>query len=329
MKISYVESMLLRGIAILLMIWVHCFNKDKAGDTYVSLIPMLGGVSFPYILTRLAQICVSIYCFLSGYGLYCKYPYGRSYVIRKTMVLAIQYWIVLTIFISIGYFWGVPYDFTWGNFFSNYLGYKTSWNSTLWFLLPYIMLLLASRLVIKFIKKSNYLLLCIIVLYGISCALLKSEKTGELEYNPLFFNLLEFFKMLFPFSIGAYCKKYECMENHLYEKKVWIVVAALIVLSRLVIWNNFLLPFCSLAFIYLVHGSKISDQVSSFLVYMGHKSTMLWFCHAYFIYYYLKGLVYVGKYPLFIFCLALAFSLLSAVIIGHFYNKIEKKVFNK
>ena len=83
MRITYSESLQLRGLAILMMIWLHCFNKDSMGSTYMSFFPEVSGVTIPYLLTRIAQICVPLYCFLSGYGLYCKYPYSEGYTKNK------------------------------------------------------------------------------------------------------------------------------------------------------------------------------------------------------------------------------------------------------
>lgn len=63
------ESQQLKGIAILIMVFLHLFNSDAKLAMCDSEITFMG---VP-ILTRIARfttICVPFYLFLSGYGLY-------------------------------------------------------------------------------------------------------------------------------------------------------------------------------------------------------------------------------------------------------------------
>ena len=325
MRITYSESLQLRGLAILMMILLHCFNKDSMGSTYMSFFPDVSGVTIPYLLTRIAQICVPLYCFLSGYGLYCKYPYSEGYTKNKFFTLVKQYWFVLIIFAVIGYVFFAQYDFNFSSVAGNILAYDTTWNVTLWFLLPYILLLFLSKFVFGFINKRKIFvaLPIIVVLWLGAMTLLKFEKNGTLEINVILKNVLQVFRLMLPFCMGAYCKKYENVELPRYLQKMAIVIAVLVLLTRFLVWNHFTLPIACLCFVYLYHVMPVSGAVKAILSYFGEKSLFLWFCHAYFIYYYLKDYTFAAYYALSIFLLAIIYSLVCATILEFVYKKLR------
>jgi len=152
LQLSYNNSMAIRGIAILLMIYLHCFNYHPADD-YVDW--MWRGKTISWWLTRTAQFCVPLYCMLSGYGLYKKYPYGYKYCIEKSWSLIKRYWFYLSVFLFVGYYAFDAYIINTSLFLSNFLGYETTYNPTLWFLLPYLIILLASPYLLKLFHTYN------------------------------------------------------------------------------------------------------------------------------------------------------------------------------
>lgn len=325
MRISYSESMQLRGLAILLMIWLHCFNKDMTGETYISILPMLGGATFPYLLTRVAQICVALYCFLSGYGLYLKYPYQKGYISKKGISIVKQYWFVLVVFAVIGYMFSAQYDFSFSSITSNLLGYDTTWNVTLWFMLPYFILLLISKWVFKFIDsfKIYIALPTLILTFIISMIAMKSQKMGVVEINVFIKNIFQVFRLLLPFVIGAYCKKYERMEDIIQKnrKGLWVGFALILLLSRFFVWNHFTLPLCCLCFVFLYHVIDVPKKVQGVFEFLGQKSLYMWFCHAYFLYYFLKEYTFAAQYAILIYLLAIIYSLACAIILEYSYKK--------
>jgi len=57
---SSTDSFILKGIAICLMLWHHLFTTIECGE-----VALYWG--------RLGKVCVSIFLFVSGYGLYVQY----------------------------------------------------------------------------------------------------------------------------------------------------------------------------------------------------------------------------------------------------------------
>jgi hypothetical protein len=326
MIITYSESLQLRGLAILMMVWLHCFNKDVTGLTYTSLLPSVGGATVPFLLTRVAQICVSLYCFLSGYGLYSKYPYAKNYTTNKAFTLTKQYWFVLLFFCVLSYFLGSSQGYSFHDIMGNFLGYRTTWNSTLWFMLPYVLLLMASKWIFVFINRQKwYVVIPIIIIVWITAMwMLKSQKLGVIEINVVIRNILQAFRLLLPFCIGAYCKKYDYLEDKTARcKRIFILISIVLILSRFLVWNHFTLPICCVGFVYLYHCMNVNEKVQKFFSFFGKKSLFLWFCHAYFVYYYLKEYTFAVKYAILIYTVVITYSLLSTLFLEFVYKKVR------
>lgn len=62
------ETAILKGVAILSMVFMHLFNGTANPSLYYSLIS-INGETLAYFISSVS-ICVSMYLFLAGYGLY-------------------------------------------------------------------------------------------------------------------------------------------------------------------------------------------------------------------------------------------------------------------
>lgn len=70
-RLSKNDSLVIKGVAILIMMWHHCFlNEGRFVQYDLSLFPF----SQPQILNIASffKVCVSLFAFVSGYGLYCS-----------------------------------------------------------------------------------------------------------------------------------------------------------------------------------------------------------------------------------------------------------------
>ena len=133
-------SIKLKGVAILLMLFLHLFNNLDCAMGCQNLL-MIDGVPLTHILTR-ASSPVPFYIILSGYGLYLVQHKRKYDVVTKLKKLFLHYWISLCCLIPIGaIMFGIDkYPGTLSDVISNMTGYHTTWNATIWFLLPYALL---------------------------------------------------------------------------------------------------------------------------------------------------------------------------------------------
>lgn len=98
---------ILKGIAILMMLSHHLYFGQLS-----SPIHWFGGDSFAQIFATIFKVCVSIFAFLSGYGLTEQYKRKDSkitdldFVCDKTIKMMKQYWFVFFIFVPLGFLLG-------------------------------------------------------------------------------------------------------------------------------------------------------------------------------------------------------------------------------
>lgn len=78
------ESLQLKGIAILMMLFLHLFNTADRVELCNISIYFWNGKPLVLAMSRVAAFCVPIYLFISGYGLTCSYKkLLRIYTLSK------------------------------------------------------------------------------------------------------------------------------------------------------------------------------------------------------------------------------------------------------
>lgn len=81
-NISRTETDILKGVAIIMMLWLHLFLKESDMGNYSDL-HFANGLSLSYYLTRLCTP-VSFFLILSGYGL--AYLYNENRLSPRTQL---------------------------------------------------------------------------------------------------------------------------------------------------------------------------------------------------------------------------------------------------
>lgn len=81
-NISRTETDILKGVAIIMMLWLHLFLKESDIGNYSDL-HFANGLSLSYYLTRLCTP-VSFFLILSGYGL--AYLYNENRLSPRTQL---------------------------------------------------------------------------------------------------------------------------------------------------------------------------------------------------------------------------------------------------
>ncbi len=93
------KSTLIKGIAVILLMWHHLFSCGN----YETWISPIGGIDF--IVGESGLICLAIFLFCSGYGLYKAYigkaSVRKTYVAEKAVTILIPYWIIMLLSIVV------------------------------------------------------------------------------------------------------------------------------------------------------------------------------------------------------------------------------------
>ena len=143
-KLSLQDSIRLKGIALLLLLWHHLFYTGNSAYTecYVA------GVAVIQTTGLMAKVCVALFVFLSGYGLTIQAQKFKlryfDFMKKRLKKLMINYWVIWVLFVPIGFaFFGISFqevygDHAWLKLIINILGLQELFgfagiNPTWWF----------------------------------------------------------------------------------------------------------------------------------------------------------------------------------------------------
>jgi peptidoglycan/LPS O-acetylase OafA/YrhL len=327
------ESLMMKGVAILLMLFLHLFNHADVVASRCINFCHVQGLPLANWLSHAANP-VSYYLFLGGFGLAIVNRGGRDVNKYKRIArLFITYWLSILIFVTIGHFVNsAKYPGSITTIIANATGYDTSYNGEMWFLLPYVVLSLFAPFLFKLFDryKTRYILA---VIYFMSlCTSFVISRYGEqyLYPNRWIYNPFLVFHLMFPFMLGAACVRHDFFEKlkeyshkHKLLQKLSYLLVALIIVFRCSVKIRFTGAFLMLAIISLILIAPKPKSAVKALSFLGKYSTGMWMVHTYFCIYLFRDFIYGAKYPILIYILLIAVSLFSAIIIQKLSAKIS------
>lgn len=203
------DTATLKGIAILMMLFLHLFAKQGTIGLYTPLIT-INGVPFAAIFARACNP-VPFFLVCSGYGLAYVYHHRRLGLRsqgRRLLKLYLNYWLILAIFVTIGSF-VKPDRFpgSIGTFIENFTGWNTDgYDHPAWFLLPYAILSLTSPWIFRAMDKLG-----LAWSLAVSCFLCYVSMTITSLYiapgghqHEWYSIVISYFGLLFYFVLGAF-----------------------------------------------------------------------------------------------------------------------------
>ena len=333
--LSKYDTLQLKGSAIMIMVFLHLFNRHDYVDKCKVVINFMGE---PLVsqLAKFVEICVPLYLFLSGYGLFLQFQKTHNiFPIKRIFKLYFIFWICFIIFIPLGCLL-VPkqYPGNWAIFLENFTAWKTSYNWEWWFIFPYVLLLLASNTLFKFILRCNFFksffFSCIV--YVVSYLIISLYKPFLLDHYALF-NICEFLRMVCSFMWGAIFAKYDLFTrikknvkfSTLLTNILMFSVLVLAFIIRTVIPIHAASVFFMVIFVCCFYMMEKKRCIQNFLILLGKHSTNIWLIHTFFCYYYFHDFIYGFKYPILIYILTLGISFISSVFICKIYNLLYEK----
>lgn len=201
------DTKIIKGAAIVFMLAHHLwgFPERIAGGSLKYMFTIFGQSSIVYF-GLFGKICVSMFFFVGGYGMYMASQNGRLDIISKLKMLYISYWKVFVLFIPIAFlfFNNQPIycedsqicnryaGFHWGEFLQNFLALRTTYNSEWWFLRSYVYAIITFPFVKKICDKYSAVTNIAIIIIGsimvtnVFPALGNIESIGTLNNNYLY-----------------------------------------------------------------------------------------------------------------------------------------------
>ena len=330
-------STIIKGVAILMMLFYHLFGRDDLGDLCTPLL-YIGNTP---LVKYLSNACypVSFFMILSGYGLtYCykKNQLSLSIQSKRIMKLYVHYWLILLIFVTIGHFIKpdvYPNDLL--HVLANIVGIRCTYNGETWFLLPYTIISLLSWWIIDFVYHLNEKrkIIITLIIYSIVFLTTRYIVYHQLENTTLLTILLQPFfivQLTFYFSLGILL--FRLLENEPTALKAvkpttyFIIVIALFIIKSMIKVTiadglyAFIIIFC-------ISHLQLHRFFHNALYELGRHSMPMWMTHTFFAVYLFQDFIYGFKYPLLIWLILITISYLVSIPILKIGNRINTLIF--
>ena len=345
--ISVYDSSMLYGIAILLMVFHHCFSIPA--QLNYDYIPVLGGFELEARIAWQGKVCVALYAFISGYAFSViseknkensfasRFKVDLFTSLRQLKKFYLKFWIVFLIFVPMGIIWfgksaGIR-DLLIG-FFLGRGGYNPSW----WYVWQYIMFLMVYPFLeagIHYRKEKRTWIICItgiLMIAGIQL-FLGNSIAGKMSGIILEQFLTDYMIIFVTAFIIGKARVYERIADRIRHDLVWAVIVLVGCIA--VRWfyvtaagqsdiDVLLTPFLVFSLVTLFHKGKEKNAVKSSLHFWGEYSTFIWLTHAFWILYYFQKIVLLPRYSLLIYLWALLLSLLTSIALTWLQSLIVK-----
>lgn len=350
------DTKVIKGIAILLMIAHHIWgfpSRLYSGGGFPQT-PMIFGEPYYLYIGRFGKICVSIYFFLSGYGICKSSQKGNINILAKLKKLYFSYWKVFLIFIPIAFLFFSKQEaycnevyiytryetFRGAEFLLNFLGLSSSYNLEWWFFLSYVIAIFTFPFVNKLMdnRPVSYNIAGIIVfsilVNNVFPAIGQLDTLGNLNANWLYVSLFcQSSPYITCFWMGILMAKEDLLsktQNCLLDNRClnpFVDFLALLVIPFLYnhVWGPVLdliqVPALIIFSLDLLNHSRfIRNQFEK----LGTQSTNMWFIHSFFCYYfgYFARIVVITKSPLLSLITLLMMTYFAAVLTDALWKNV-------
>lgn len=197
----------LKGVAIMLMLFLHLFN-NPARDAGMGYLLSVDGQPLCWWLSRFCSVCVPLYMFLSGYGLWIIHRRGgRMRNGRRVLLLWLNVAVVGVLF----YPWSalrpeLHWRFDAAGILATFTGFNP-YNAEWWFLFPWVFVCLLSPWVFRLMERwgtLRVLLLSFAVYFGLRYAIqwygADRLAVGSARFA---YEAMQVAILLFPFLLGS------------------------------------------------------------------------------------------------------------------------------
>ena len=326
------ESNIIRGMAILLMFWLHLFGSLERASCYTNFFYY--DTIYPVsLIISMACMPVQFFVFLSGYGHYAVRQHGGVDKNRysRIMKLFIHLWVILTIFLIIACILQ-PERFpgSWIEIAKNYTSIWHTYNGTYWFIPLFVALSLLSPLIFYLLDKfgTKTIFFALFVMSTIS-AFVAADFT-DVVGNGTVFKLFNRFEMLFIFVCGAIARKHSLIEKckEFFSNKNFMALFLLAIVVYLHIFvcqhKAFDSAYYVLALV-LFATIKKWNWLKNGLTFLGKHSLNMWLIHYWFIILFTPYL-HMLKYPLVVLVVFTAANIAVSHIINYITTPLDNYI---
>ncbi len=359
------DSKTLKAIASILMLAHHCFRNLQTLEDF-NVVTIMGIDTLVYF-GNFCKICVSLFVFVSGYGLflafnklYDKHLFSLKAILKEIIIRYVKlmrdYWVVALIsYVVMQILTGKTFkcffenkSFLDGlsqivmNFlgFDDMLGFSNDFNGAWWYMSFAIFLLFIAPIVVIMLRKSRFTRYLLFVSIIIFPRLFLTRDNATTHY----------YQFLFAYILGSYSAyrnllgniKYKCFQisNTRFKSIIIFVLFSLIFVISYevrkflpykyyfdIVWG--IVPFIFIVYAYLYFFPYIY-KIGDFI---GHYSTYIFLIHLFVKNDLLYDMLYSLQYPILIILVLLIICILIGIIVDwlrhitHYDFVINKIIF--
>ena len=347
------DTKIMKGIAIVCMLMHHLwfFPNRIPGGGVVGLFTLFGMPSTLY-LGIFGKICVPMFFFFGGYGVY-KSSYGKSYdIVGRLKRLYFAYWKVFLVFIPIGFLFfssQFPYcidPFIYSRFeklvprelLSNFLGFSSTYNREWWFLISYAFALITFPFIRAIIDRysARVNLFIVVVVSLLFAHIFPGLKTvpalGVLGNSHMYVRM---FCQIAPYAAcfwmgavvarnGLFYRLHDSAKQHgllnpFADFLVWCMVIVMRQNEVGEIFDVFFIPVLTVASMDLLNRMKMLKKG---FWHLGRQSTFMWLIHPFFCYYFdvPAKIVAAPRYAIPSLLVLIAMTYIASVLLDYFWK---------
>lgn len=353
------DTKAIKGIAVILMLAHHLFafsDRIPMGYEIVSYLS-INGVEANKFIGHFGSICVPIFMFLGGYGLYKQFQLKKYDLWQHVFNLYKSYWKVFISFVPIGFlfFANQPeycvdtalcnaysqFDLT--ECISNLIGWTCSYNREWWFFKTYLCTMFLGYICVKNVKSKRgvctetlAVILFQILIRNVFPAICNTVMLNSLNQNAIYTSLFLLHESSSVFFMGIIFAKYdalELMKMKLEQAAVWkrmlVCVAEIFVIAyaRFFLIDNVLdIMYVPFFIVLCLEIMEIMPVIRKCLVVLGKNSTNMWFIHSFYCYYFYKivKIVFWSRNAIIDLVILILLSLGSSVALEYLYRGVKK-----
>lgn len=336
--ISKIQSVYLKGWAVLFMMFLHFGNKFVCLEYQYSWSGNDWEGAF--------QICVPIFLFLSGYGLTISAELKNERVlliiekqIKRALRLLRHYWFVTTPFILLALLMR-KFTWSWESAILTITTLRCDWCPNAWFVWLYIELILLFPFFYSCLKRYRL----VITVSSFIAIVVATKIVGKLEWvddsSTILARQVKMLMNNIPIFIeGMLFAKYRLSEKIVSNLDNHVVIKCLIgggVIALSIVCRAKIplvsitelvhVPLCLLGLLMLLSQK---NKLFSGICYIGKHSTTLWFIHGYICWTFLQSVIYSIRFWPLAFLLFVSISLIASVILDRIHEVVKNRIVDR
>jgi len=345
-NINYNDALMIKAIGIILMFIHHFFGFP---NWYIEDINFTNSMHFMIQIGQISQICVAIFCFITGYFYYFNKNKTYKYSMKKITKILLSYWFVCISIIIFALIMGyIKFDLKY--ILKELLLLDFEVMSFCWYVRFYIVTMMILPIVTKLFNKSK--ILCILITIIIK-NLIIIVMFKNLLSNEILFEIIQEFVRYFPIVLIGYIFGHfsifnkiqnKIVKEHINNNFLEIILSISLICISLMIKNLWIIHMRGNVYYYLysidiicapifIIGliniiKKISlTKFSKILIQLGKYSMLMWFIHCIFFNVckkFFQPIVYYFNNYLIVLIIGISLSYILAVIINIPIRKIKE-----